>query len=89
MHTQHVMNANANGTVLPLWSSSYGYLTLMHVASGDWRRSMSSNTMVKCNFNDRRERRNDGKDALIFVPGAPFQIFLGGGAIASPPNSIL
>jgi len=67
---QHVMNANANGTVLPLWSSSYGYLTLMHVASGDWRRSMSSNTMVKCNFNDRRERRNDGKDALIFVQGA-------------------
>ena len=34
MYTQHVMNANGNGTVLPLWATCLGFEMLIHLASG-------------------------------------------------------
>ena len=65
MHTQHVMNANANGTVLPLWSVNNGFLLLMQLESGinGFNRGLISRRIAdKCNL-------KNVKNALIFVKG--------------------
>ena len=59
MHTQHVMKANDNGTVLPLFSVNLGFKVLMKLASG----VESDRSIVdRCNFQNLRNN-------LIFVQG--------------------
>jgi len=59
---RHVMNANANGTVLPLWSTCLGFEMLMHLASGI-ESNRTSHVLGKCSA-------SNVKDTLIFVQGA-------------------
>jgi len=59
---QHVINANANGTVLPLWSTCLGFEMLMHLASGV-QSNKTSHVLGRCNA-------SNVKDPLIFVKGA-------------------
>jgi len=62
---EHVMNANANGTVLPLWSVNNGFLLLMQLESGinGFNRGLISRRIAdKCNL-------EHVKNALIFVQG--------------------
>ena len=57
MYTQHVMNANANNTVLPLWTVNLGFKFLVKLA-GNSRPAIGT----WCKMFDL-------KNSLIFVQG--------------------
>ena len=67
MYTQHVMNANGNGTVLPLWATCLGFEMLIHLASGVEHGGQWSHVQGECSA-------ENVKDTLIFAQGKTIHI---------------